>query len=63
MKILRRKVKCSSSGWGWGTVSTDLHEEQPEEQNIAEYRLMFAPRATGRGLQAPVLGDIAVGRQ
>ena len=46
MKILRRKVKCSSSG-SW-TVSTDLYKEQPEEQNIAEYREKIAPRASGR---------------
>ena len=28
-------------------LSTDLHEEQPEEQNIAEYREKIAPRASG----------------
>jgi len=34
-------------------VRTDLHEEQPKEQNIAEYCEDIAPWATGRGMQAP----------
>ena len=38
-----------------GTVSTDLHEEQPEEQNIAEYHENIAPGAWGGGPYAPVL--------
>ena len=50
VEILRR-IKCNSSGWGpGGTVSTDLHKEQSEEQNTAKILLLGARvRGTGVG--------------
>ena len=35
--------------FGLGAVSTDLHEEQPCERNIAKHRKKKAPGAWGGG--------------